>query len=47
MKPWELIAVSALYLSVAWRYNFHGNAGMAFAFVCYALANFGFMWAAK
>jgi len=46
VTPWELGLASLLYLSVAYRYQGHGDLGMAFAFLCYAGANFGFMYSA-
>lgn len=35
-----------LYLWQAWNYGWAGQHGMALAFVAYALANAGFIWAA-
>ena len=47
MTPWELVLAAALYLLVAGRYLAADNPGMALAFFAYALANVGFIWAAK
>lgn len=46
MTPWELGLASGLYLMVAFRYLADSQPGMALAFVSYALANAGFIWAA-
>lgn len=47
MTPWELALAGVLYLSVGARYLSHDNPGMALVFAAYALANVGFIWAAK
>lgn len=47
MTPWELAVASLLYIMVSWRYLGNGDPGMALAFFAYALANIGFIWAAK
>jgi hypothetical protein len=47
MTPYELGIASLLYLVVAGRYFQHGDPGMALAFAAYALANVGFIWAAR
>ena len=47
MTPWELLIASVLYVSVSWRYVDNGDPGLALAFLAYALANIGFIWAAK
>jgi len=47
MTPWELLIASGLYLSVAIRYMNANDPGMALAFFAYAVANVGFIWAAR
>ena len=47
MKLWELAIAALLYLSVAGRYLNIGDYGMALAFAAYALANVGFIIAAR
>lgn len=47
MTAWELAVASALYICVAFRYASFGNSGMAVAFVAYAVANLGFLWALR
>lgn len=46
MKLWELALAALLYLSVARRYFLADDPGMTLAFVAYAVANVGFIWAA-
>lgn len=45
MSPLFLTVVGILYLATAWDMWVHDNPGMAVAFVCYAIANFGILWA--
>ena len=44
MSPLYLTIVGLLYLLTAWDMHQHGNGGMAVAFVCYAIANYGILW---
>jgi len=47
VTPWELGLAGLLYVSVAARYGMAGNPGMALAFAAYAVANVGFIIAAR
>lgn len=47
MTPWELLIAALLYVSVGVRYGLAGNPGMCVAWVSYAVANTGFIWAAR
>lgn len=47
MTLWELLIAAGLYLSVAVRYYMADNPGMALAWGSYAVANAGFIWAAR
>lgn len=42
-----LIIVGVLYIGVGMGYAAQGNWGMAFAFTCYALANYGIYLGAR
>ena len=43
MTAWELLIVSVIYVEVSVRFYWNGNPDMALAFMCYALANIGFI----
>ena len=47
MMPWELAVAAILYLIVGARYYLADNPGMALAFAAYAVANVGFIIAAR
>lgn len=47
MTAWELLIVSVIYVEVSVRFYYSGNPDMALAFMCYALANLGFIKGAK
>lgn len=46
MSPLFLTIVGLLYIGAAVDFYLKGNPGMALAFACYAVANYGLMWAA-
>lgn len=46
MTGWQLIAAAGLYLWTCYDLVAVGKTGLAFAYLCYALSNFGFVWAA-
>jgi hypothetical protein len=45
MKTWALLITIGLYIMTAVDFYMQGNKGMALAFVSYALANVGFIYA--
>lgn len=47
MSTWALAVTVALYLITAIDLYLQGKHGLALAFLCYALANVGLIWAAR
>jgi hypothetical protein len=47
VSTWALIATVLLYLLTAYDLFRQGQHGLSLAFLCYALANVGLIWAAK
>lgn len=47
MASWALIATVLLYFLTAFDLARDKQYGLAFAFLCYALANIGLLWAAR
>ena len=47
VTAWELLIVSVIYVEVSVRFYWNGNPDTALAFMCYALANLGFIKGAK